>query len=344
MAMSSVSVVTNAQRLRRFRRPATAREILHPSLGARIGQYGYLAVIAVVAVAVGAGLTAASRTDTARRGMNGVLAWTQSVGMPMRPAMSTMMTTEIPPVDAAEAGVRVQVHVPADARPGVPTRLTVDLRDAGTGEPVTDLGRSHSVWMHLIATREDLGTFAHAHPEPTGVAGRLAVTTTFPTAGRYVINTEFREQRQMADLHDRQLITIAGDAVAPRQLTAGPREATIGGVHVQLRGEPRVGVTSDLTFRLTDAATGAPVDDLRPYLAAAGHVVIMRGDAQTFAHEHADVRDADGRPVFALPGQTFGPELTVHAHFDTPGLYRVWGQFRLANGSVLTVPFTVEAR
>jgi Cu+-exporting ATPase len=105
MAMSSVSVVTNAQRLRRFR-PMTAEQILHPRLRDRVAQYSYLAAVGLTAVAVGAGLTAASRTDTARRGMNGVLAWTQDVGMPMRPAMSTMMATDIPPVDADEAGVR----------------------------------------------------------------------------------------------------------------------------------------------------------------------------------------------------------------------------------------------
>ncbi|MGZ4591803.1 MAG: heavy metal translocating P-type ATPase, partial [Actinomycetes bacterium] len=111
MAMSSVSVVTNAQRLRRFRRPATAAEILHPLLRARLGQYAYLATVAVVAVAVGAALTGLSRTDTARRGMNGVLAWSQSTGMPMRPAMSTMMTTDIEPVDAADAHVRIHLDV-----------------------------------------------------------------------------------------------------------------------------------------------------------------------------------------------------------------------------------------
>jgi Cu+-exporting ATPase len=48
--------------------------------------------------------------------------------------------------------------------------------------------------------------------------------------------------------------------------------------------------------------------------------------------------------VFALPGQEFGPELDVHAEFATPGLYQLWGQFRTADGDVLTVPFTVEAR
>jgi len=54
MAMSSVSVVTNALRLRSFRRPASAQAILHPPLGERIREYAYLVVIALVALALGA--------------------------------------------------------------------------------------------------------------------------------------------------------------------------------------------------------------------------------------------------------------------------------------------------
>lgn len=68
----------------------------------------------------------------------------------------------------------------------------------------------------------------------------------------------------------------------------------------------------------------------------------MRGDGSTFAHEHADVRNSAGKPVFALPGQAFGPDLPVLAHFETSGLYRMWAQFRLANGHVVTAPFTVD--
>ncbi|TAK26298.1 MAG: heavy metal translocating P-type ATPase [Chloroflexota bacterium] len=55
MAMSSVSVVTNALRLRGFRRPSSPREITHPSLGSRLGEIAYLGGIAALALAIGAG-------------------------------------------------------------------------------------------------------------------------------------------------------------------------------------------------------------------------------------------------------------------------------------------------
>ena len=161
MAMSSVSVVSNAQRLRRFRRPASAHEILHPPLRARIGQYSYLATVAVAAIAVGAGLTAASHTNTAQRGMNGALAWTESAGMPMRPTMGTMMTTEIPPVDAAEADVHVQISVPAGTRPGVPARVVVTVTDARTGRPVSDLAPDP---QRVHAPDRDARRSRHVHP------------------------------------------------------------------------------------------------------------------------------------------------------------------------------------
>ena len=86
----------------------------------------------------------------------------------------------------------------------------------------------------------------------------------------------------------------------------------------------------------------AGLSDLQPYLGAAGHVVVMRGDGTRFGHRHAETFDDQGRPVAAMPGTTFGPELDLHITFQVGGTYRLWAQFRLADGTVVTAPFTVH--
>jgi Cu+-exporting ATPase len=62
MAMSSVSVVTNSLRLRRFQRPENVREILHPPLRQRLADVSYLVVIAAVAALIGGGALALAQS------------------------------------------------------------------------------------------------------------------------------------------------------------------------------------------------------------------------------------------------------------------------------------------
>ncbi|MDX6302159.1 MAG: P-type Cu+ transporter, partial [Nocardioidaceae bacterium] len=343
MAMSSVSVVSNALRLRRFRSPQSASEILSPPVRQRVAGWAYLAAVATVALMLGSVFTWASRTEPAQHGMNGILAWTEGMGMPMRPAMSVMETTEAPPVDPQEAGLSVSLAPAAPIRPGVPATLTLRIRDA-KGEPVKDIVRTHQVWAHLIVIRSDLTTFAHVHPEPTGRPGTLRVRLTLPTTGRYTAHTEFRRQGQMTDVLATSTLTVAGSGF-DRQAPVPAHEirtATVHGVSVHLAGTAVVGADSDLRFRFTDAVTGHPVTGLKPYLGAAGHVAIVRSDGSGFAHRHAETQDSKGRPVFAVPGSTFGPDLDLHARFDRPGTYRMWAQFRLRDDTVITASFAIQ--
>jgi Cu+-exporting ATPase len=72
MALSSVSVVTNALRLRGFKRPQNAAEIAHPSLWARATDYAYLVLIGLFGIAVGAiAFNILPRDDSAAMAMGG---------------------------------------------------------------------------------------------------------------------------------------------------------------------------------------------------------------------------------------------------------------------------------
>ena len=61
MALSSVSVVTNALRLRRFRRPTSALDLLNRSIRRQWGEYAYLGAIALAALTVGIASLALAR-------------------------------------------------------------------------------------------------------------------------------------------------------------------------------------------------------------------------------------------------------------------------------------------
>jgi Cu+-exporting ATPase len=74
MAMSSVSVVTNALRLRGFKRPESAQSILHPSIRERISEYAYMVGIAAVALAIGAAALFFARGDMSQQSSMGVVA------------------------------------------------------------------------------------------------------------------------------------------------------------------------------------------------------------------------------------------------------------------------------
>jgi Cu+-exporting ATPase len=345
MAMSSVSVVTNALRLRSFKPPASAEEILQAPLGERVREYAYLVSIAVVALAIGA--------------LSLVLIQPEHGGMDIPVTGSSSMNThtgdahgddEMAPaaVSAAQAGVSVELAAPPSPVANAPVRLTYRL-SAG-GAPLTDVVVSHEQEMHLIIVRRDLAQFQHVHPARTANPGEYQVDVTFPESGTYVLYDEFaRASGQDVVQRDELVVgTASGTANlaedrAPKTLSNDARVSLAGGDGL------RAGQATSLSFRIDNPQTGEGVNDLRPYLGAPAHVVILDEGNATFAHTHGEAvgsmdsaGQGGGHAGHGASDVTYGPDIAFHHTFPSPGLNKVWGQFLDHHGNVITADFVVR--
>jgi Cu+-exporting ATPase len=169
------------------------------------------------------------------------------------------------------------------------------------------------------------------------------VTITFPTAGRYIINTEFRRQGQMADLHSRQVLTVAGPAPAPVTLTEGPRSVVVDGVRVRLDGDPKAGGRSDLHYAFADAAPAGRLTTCSPTSPppATSWSCAPTGRPSPTSTPRSPTPTAVRS--WPYPARPSAPSSTCTPSSPPPGTYQLWAQFRLADGDLITVPFTVQA-
>lgn len=328
MAMSSVSVVTNALRLRGFRRPASVREITHPPLRQRVGEWAYLAAIALVAL--GIGLAALALAPKGETGMG---------------SMTMNSTGAARAISALAAGVAVQIETPATLSPGGPTRFTYHLTNAATGGALTDIIVAHEAPMHLIAVSRDLAQFQHVHPTPTGQPGEFAIEMTFPVAGPYLLYSEFVRPGDQKVVHQ-QAIAVGTPSGLAGQIAEDRVAKVIGTTRVTLLPSDTIlaGRATRQLFRLEDVVTGTGIHDLQAYLGEPAHAVILSEDAQTFEHTHGEQVGARSQSHGATASAAYGPEIAFQHTFPRPGLYKIWGQFKTREGQVITADFVVRAR
>ncbi|WP_228803599.1 hypothetical protein [Nocardia higoensis] len=199
------------------------------------------------------------------------------------------------------------------------------------GKPVTEYTAIHDRPLHLIVVRRELTGFWHVHPE-LGADGTWAVRLNLPEAGAY---------RVFTDVAPRALgktITLGADlAVAgpyrPQPIPEPARTAVVDGYEVSLGGDLLPGAGGLIT--LTVRKDGTPVTDLQPYLAAYGHLVILRAGDLAYIHVHPNGEPGDG---VTAPG----PDVTFHTVVPGPGTYRVFLDFQ--HGEVVrTAAFTLPA-
>ncbi|MFJ1795407.1 hypothetical protein [Kitasatospora griseola] len=211
-----------------------------------------------------------------------------------------------------------------------PTELSFRVL-APDGKPLTAYQPAHEKELHLIIASRDLTDFQHVHPV-RAADGTWSVPATIAKAGDYRVFADFvpaagTESLTLgADLH------ASGD-YRPAALPQTGRSVTVDGYTVTLAGDLTAGRAGRLAF--TVSKDGRPVDDLDPYLAAYGHLVVLRAGDLGYLHVHPDGEPGDG---VTEPG----PEVDFTATAPSAGEYRLFLDFQHA-GAVHTAAFTLTA-
>jgi DMSO/TMAO reductase YedYZ heme-binding membrane subunit len=256
-------------------------------------------------------------------------------------------TPKIPGLDGDRTKrYSVDLKWPDKILPNQETEFNFNVYDASSGNKVFLFKKIYGKVVHMIIVDSELKYFTHIHPEQT--ANGFTIKTQLPKEGRYHIYLDFQPfgaiEQQIAHT------VFVGDVEKPALSTATPDTnltKTFGDYEVTLKyptplksAEISVG-QQVFTYTIKDAKTKQGITNLKPYLEAFGHLVMI--NQQTFDYVHVHPRDLTVPPPDSNGGPTveFMP-IGIYGAIK-PGIYRVFGQFNPDN-KLFTSDFTVEIK
>ncbi len=245
------------------------------------------------------------------------------------------------PMATADYVMRVTME-PRAPKPGQTVKFRFAALHPLTGAMVTDFAEVHDKLFHLFIVSRDMSQWFHVHPE-LQKDGSFILEHAIPTAGHWALFSDFMPIGGGPQL----IVTPFSTAGYEGDLTSSIPSLTpdtsftksADGVTVSLQVTPAKlisGEETDIPIHFTDEKTGEPVKNLQRYLGAFGHAMMLSEDMTEHVHAH---------PEEMLEGTAIteggGPDLTFHALFPKPGVYRIWLQYQ-RSGKLSTVPFTVR--
>ncbi|MBI3342492.1 ferric reductase-like transmembrane domain-containing protein [Candidatus Curtissbacteria bacterium] len=260
------------------------------------------------------------------------------------PGASQSVNTNIPGLngDRTKRFTVSFIH-PDNVNPNEDVPLGFQIFDASSGNPVVLFSTIYEKPMHFIIVSSSLDYFDHIHPVQDG--STFKITTKFPAPGQYHLYVDFQplgaiEQQFAFTLN----VGNVDQAAKASQQPDADLKKNFGDYVVSLDtgGTPKASVMSlggqKFTFKVTDK-NGNDVTNLKPYLAAFGHMVMIKEDTYDYLHVHpnnlvAPKPDATGGPIVEfLPIGIYGPIKS--------GIYRVFTQFN-PGGKLILTDFTVK--
>ncbi len=260
-----------------------------------------------------------------------------------------MPLTSVKPSVIGEYQLKV-TSLPRSPKVGEKAQLRFIISDPQTGARVKRFVVNHEKLFHLFIVSQDLADYQHIHPQ-LEADGSFVVETVLPRTGLYKLHSDFFPIGGTSQIIHRELTTAgygrsrASMAAPPPRLTPDVTlTKTVDGMKVYLslgNGDgvaPVAGLFVPLKYRLTDAQTGAPVQDLQPYLGAWGHTLILNADQSEYLHSHPTEMLPGGVEQASMRG---GPLVEFGAMFPEAGDYRIWTQFQRGE-KIVTVSFTIR--
>ena len=208
-------------------------------------------------------------------------------------------------------------------------RMRLTVKDAKSGATVRRFSIVHERPMHLFVVSQGLDHFAHDHPVQQA-DGVFVLDVALPRPGPYMAIAEFLPLDGSPQIFQ-QVFTTGDPFGTPATPPVETAPQVVDGLRISIDASTlQSGQASTIRFRIDDAASGAAVTDLEPYLGASAHVLIVPADLTEAIHGHPD----EGMR---------GPDLSVDAVIPRPGRHKLWLQVQ-RTGRVVTTSFTIDVR
>jgi hypothetical protein len=233
----------------------------------------------------------------------------------------------------------------AEHREGLTSELKVRQFSSGGKKPILNYDVDMERLMHLVVVRDDFATFVHLHPSFDTTTGTFSQPFTKETNHRYYVYADSTPRgigqqvfRFTIDSDGPLSLSAPDLSQSLRTVAAGPYAITLSRTSLPAKQAKDVNVTI--------SQNGQPAHGLGTYLGAAAHVVFINTSTLAYVHLHPRARGS-GSSMMGMAmemGAAAGPRMTMTVPPLPAGVYKLWIQFRGANDTVYTAPFTMLVR
>lgn len=207
-----------------------------------------------------------------------------------------------------------------------PVTLKFDFNWKKTGKPLTNLDIVHEKPCHLIVVSKDLKEFQHIHPD-IKAPGKMAVTTTFPKAGQYMMYMQFTPKDDGEYTLTKEL-QVASGKTAKAVIKEDLKDKVVEGYTLKLPYYPTAAELEG-PMEVAIQKNGKDIDYVDSFLGAGGHGVMISDDLTQFLHIH---------PVLTMAeGLKYKSPILFKASVLKPGKYRAWMQFQIKDKMVIGI-------